>query len=222
VTDEETERFLEALKDACAALEIPLTDEQAALTARHAALVLETNAHTNLTRITEPEAMALKHYADSLTAFIAVSDLKSGASVCDVGTGAGYPGVPLKIVRPDIKLTLLDSLNKRVRFNQESCAALGLENVTCLHARAEEAKGRKYELVVARAVAAMPKLLGWCAGLVAPGGRLLALKGPDVLDELSEARPLAQKLGLTLVSSRSLTLPDDERSGRTLVVYRRA
>ena len=93
--------------------------------------------------------------------------------------------------------------------------------MTCLHSRAEEAKGRKYDLVVARAVAAMPKLLGWCAGLVAPGGRLLALKGPDVLDELAEARPLAQKLGLTLVSSRAFTLPDDERSGRTLVTYRR-
>ena len=126
VTNEETGRFLEALlKDACAALEIPLTDEQAALCARHAALVLETNAHTNLTRITEPEAMALKHYADSLTALIAVSDLKPGASVCDVGTGAGYPGVPLKIVRPDIKLTLLDSLNKRVRFNQEAAKLWG-------------------------------------------------------------------------------------------------
>ena len=221
MTDEETGRFLEALLDACAALEIPLTDEQAALCARHASLVLETNAHTNLTRITEPEAMALKHYADSLTALIAVSDLKPGASVCDVGTGAGYPGVPLKIVRPDIKLTLLDSLNKRVRFNQESCKTLGLENVTCLHSRAEESKEKKYDLVVARAVAAMPKLLGWCAGLVAPGGRLLALKGPDVLDELAEARPLAQKLGLTLVSSRALTLPDDEGSGRTLVMYRR-
>ena len=128
----------------------------------------------------------------------------------------------MKIVRPDIKLTLLDSGSKRVRFLEASCAALGLENVMCLHARADEAKGRTFDLVVARAVAAMPKLLPWCANLVAPGGRLLALKGPDVLDELAEARPIAQKLGLTLISSRSLTLPDDEGSGRTLVVYRRS
>ncbi len=213
--------FLATLLKACEALGISLTDEQAALCARHAMLVCETNAHTNLTRITEPEAMALKHYADSLTAFLVLPRLARGASVCDVGTGAGFPGVPMKILRPDLALTLLDSSSKRVAFLSGACESLGWSDVTCLHARAEETKGRTYDVVVARAVAALPKLLPWTERLLAPGGRLALLKGPDLDSELADAAPLARKLGLTLIENKKLTLPDPESSGRTLVVYRR-
>lgn len=219
MTEDETKRFSAALKEACTALDIAITEDQIALCARHAALVLETNTHTNLTRITEPEAMALKHYADSLTAFLALPRLARGASVCDVGTGAGYPGVPLKILRPDLKLTLLDSLNKRVVFLEESCRTLGLENVTCRHARAEEVKDARFDVVVARAVAALPKLLPWTSRLVKPGGRLLLLKGPDMDTELQEGASVAKRLGLHLQDAKEITLPDAERSGRTLVVY---
>lgn len=219
MTDEETQRFTAALQTACDALDIAITEEQIALCARHAALVLETNTHTNLTRITEPEAMALKHYADSLTAFLVLPKLPRGASVCDVGTGAGYPGVPMKILRPDLKLTLLDSLNKRIVFLEESCHTLGLENVTCRHARAEEVKDARFDLVVARAVAALPKLLPWTSRLVKPGGRLVLLKGPDMDAELKEGASVAKKLGLQLQESKQITLPDSEHSGRTLVVY---
>jgi 16S rRNA (guanine527-N7)-methyltransferase len=219
VTEEEAARFIEALNRACEALGLALSEEQALLCAHHAALVRETNAHTNLTRITEPEAMAMKHYADSLTAFLALPGLARGATVCDVGTGAGYPGVPMKILRPDLELTLLDSLNKRVVFLEESCHALGLTGVTCRHARAEEVKDARFTVVVARAVAALPKLLPWTARLLQPGGRLLLLKGPDMATELAEAAPTAKRLGLRLIEARQLTLPDAEGSGRTLVVY---
>jgi 16S rRNA (guanine527-N7)-methyltransferase len=221
VTSADQEVFLETLSQACEALGLALTAEQARLCAHHAALVCETNAHTNLTRITEPEAMALKHYADSLTAFLVLPRLARGASVCDIGTGAGFPGVPMKVLRPDLKLTLLDSSSKRVAFLTEVCNALGWDDVTCLHARAEETKGRTYDVVVARAVAALPKLLPWTHKLIAPGGRLALLKGPDLETELAEAAPLARKLGLTLLENKKLTLPDPEHSGRTLVVYRR-
>ncbi|MGC4044079.1 MAG: 16S rRNA (guanine(527)-N(7))-methyltransferase RsmG [Armatimonas sp.] len=219
MTDDETRRFCETLSAACEALGIAITEEQVALCARHAALVLETNTHTNLTRITEPEAMALKHYADSLTAFLVLPKLARGASVCDVGTGAGYPGVPMKILRPDLKLTLLDSLNKRVVFLDESCRALGLENVTCRHARAEEVKDARFDVVAARAVAALPKLLPWITRLLKPGGRLVLLKGPDMTAELREATPIAKKFGLQLQEAKEINLPDPENSGRTLIVY---
>ena len=102
---------------------------------------------------------------------------------------------------------------------EESCRALGLENVTCRHARAEEVKDARFDLVAARAVAALPKLLPWIARLVKPGGRLVLLKGPDMDAELKEGASVAKKLGLQLQESKQITLPDSERSGRTLVVY---
>jgi 16S rRNA (guanine527-N7)-methyltransferase len=221
VTDDERQRFGEALRSACEALGLAISEEQIALCAWHAALVRETNEHTNLTRITEPEAMALKHYADSLTAFLVLPKLVRGSSVCDVGTGAGYPGVPMKILRPDLRLTLLDSLNKRVMFLEESCRTLGLEDITCRHARAEEVKDARFDVVIARAVAALPKFLPWTARLLAPGGRLVLLKGPNMAAELAEAAPVAKRLGLRQQETRELTLPDAEHSGRTLVVYER-
>ena len=200
-----------------AAAPVSLTEAQLAQCAHFAALVVETNKTLNLTRITEPEAMAIKHFADALTLLQAVPDLPQGARVCDVGTGAGFPGVPLKLVRPDLKLTLVDSLRKRLMFLEGALATLGVPGVALIHSRAEELKGQRFELVTARAVAALPKLLTWCAPLVITGGRFVAMKGADV--ESDEGA--AAKQGLVLERQLSLTLADPEQSQRTLLVYRK-
>lgn len=218
--------FSLALTQATQALGLSLTEAQRAQCARFAALVVETNQTLNLTRITEPEAMAIKHFADSLTLLLAVPDLHPGARVCDVGTGAGFPGVPLKIVRPDLKLTLVDSLRKRLTFIEGALTTLEIPDVALIHSRAEDLHGsprigggggKRFDLVTARAVAAMPKLLSWCGALVAPGGRFVAMKGPEAEDDAGAAA----KYGLVREKTLPLTLPDAEASQRTLVVYRK-
>lgn len=204
-----------ALKTATDAVGVPLTESQAAQCAHFAALVVETNQTLNLTRITEPEAMAIKHFADSLTLLRAVPELKHGARVCDVGTGAGFPGVPLKILRPDLQLTLVDSLRKRLSFLEGALQALEIPEVTLIHTRAEELKNARFDLVTARAVAALPKLLPWCAPLVKPGGLFVAMKGAELEDD----EGIAARLGLTPLRHLELTLPDSEGSRRNLVVW---
>jgi 16S rRNA (guanine527-N7)-methyltransferase len=151
----------------------------------------------NLTAITDEAEFAVKHFIDSLTL---MPWLPAGAKVLDVGTGAGFPGVPLKIARPDIKLTLMDSLRKRIFFLRETVDGLKLEDVTCLHARAEEfirkpEHKERYDICTARAVARLTGLVGYTLPFVKPGGLLLAMKGADVTDELNEARPVIKKLG---------------------------
>lgn len=211
----DTQLFLAALKQATEAIGVPITESQAAQCAHFAALVVETNQTLNLTRITEPEAMAVKHFADSLTLLKAVPDLKHGARVCDVGTGAGFPGVPLKIVRPDLQLTLVDSLRKRLSFLGGALETLAIPDVTLIHTRAEELKNARFDLVTARAVAALPKLIGWCAPLVKPGGLFVAMKGAELEDD----EGTVAKYGLTFIRQVEITLPDTESSRRNLLVW---
>lgn len=191
----------------------------------YARLLVEWNEKMNLTAITAPEEMVLKHFVDSL---IALPLLPEGdISLIDVGTGAGFPGVPLCVVRPGIRLTLLDSLNKRLVFLKEVCAALDVP-AELVHARAEEA-GRKPELrerfdvATARAVAALPVLSEYCLPFVRPGGCFLAMKGPEGAQELQAAEKALEKLGgrPARVMETSLPLhpaPGQEASGRTLLL----
>jgi len=158
--------------------------------------LLEWNEKMNLTAITDPEQIKIKHYMDSLNC---VPYIPQGASVADVGTGAGFPGVPVKIERDDISLTLMDSLNKRINFLRELTEKLGIE-AECIHIRAEEAgkseKFReKFDVTLSRAVAALPLLAEYCLPLVKVGGSMLAMKGPGVYDEIKSALPLIEKLG---------------------------
>jgi 16S rRNA (guanine527-N7)-methyltransferase len=149
-------------------------------------LLLEWNAKVNLTRITEPEEVAQKHFADSI---VASELIPSGARVVDVGTGAGFPGVPLKIVRPDIELVLVDSLGKRIRFLEELTCALGIE-AEAVHARAEDAARQAnlregFDIALSRAVAPMNVLMELTTPFVKPGGASLMYKGSGARDELS-------------------------------------
>lgn len=161
-------------------------------------LLLEWNEKINLTAITEPEEVVVKHFYDCLL-FLKNVDLPTGASVIDVGTGAGFPGIVLKIARPDIKLTLLDSLNKRINFLNEVLKALNLEAET-IHARAEEGGQNKllrerFDFANARAVARLNVLSEYCMPFVKVGGHFVALKGPAAKQEAEEAQKAISLLG---------------------------
>ena len=188
----------------------------------YARMLVEWNERMNLTAITEPGEIVVKHFVDSLTLLAAVRP-PEGARLIDVGTGAGFPAVPLKIARPDLQVTLLDSLQKRLTFLGELSAALGQENA-CVHARAEEA-GRdpafreRFDLATARAVAHLRELCEYCLPFVKPGGRFVALKGGDMAVELAESEKAVRLLGGKVEELRPLKLPDG--SGRTLVVVKK-
>ncbi|MCI9115930.1 MAG: 16S rRNA (guanine(527)-N(7))-methyltransferase RsmG [Acutalibacter sp.] len=177
---------------------IKLGERQAEAFQRYMELLLEWNEKVNLTAITEPKEIVEKHFLDSLSLLPACS-IKQGAKVIDVGTGAGFPGIPLKIMRPDIHLTLLDSLNKRLIFLGEVCKALGLSS-TRIHKRAEEAGLDKklresFDMATARAVAPLPVLCEYCLPLVKMKGFFIAMKGPGAGEELAAAGSALHILG---------------------------
>lgn len=185
-------------------------------------LLLEWNEKINLTAITDPSEVVEKHFVDSLT-LLSHCKLKEGAKVIDVGTGAGFPGLPLKIVRPDIQLTLLDGLNKRLNFLGEVCSALGIQ-AERVHKRAEEAgldhKMREsFDVVTARAVAPLNVLCEYCLPLVKMKGFFIAMKGPGAAEELQQAENALEILGGTDVKLISLELP--EAGERSLVVVQK-
>ena len=156
--------------------ELGLDESRAEMLERFAGLLLEKNEVMNLTAITEPTAVAQLHLLDS-AALTQFADL-SGKTVVDVGTGAGFPGMPLRILKDDFDLTLLDSLGKRIAWLSEVCGVLGLERVECVHARAEEfaaARRESYDLAVSRAVAQLNMLCELALPLVKVGGRFLAM-----------------------------------------------
>ena len=176
---------------------IIITEKQLSLLTRHQAYVLETNKHMNLTAITNPIEFATKHIIDSLTLLPYIAHLADGVRLADIGTGAGFPGIVLAIMREDLHVTLIDSLRKRVFFLQETVTALGLTNVECIHARAEDLSrdGVAFDICTARAVAGMDKLAKWVLPITRPGGLFLAMKGPDVAEELDRAKPILAKRG---------------------------
>lgn len=169
-------------------------------------LLVKKNEVMNLTGITEPREVATLHLLDSLS-LLPLADL-TGKKIIDVGTGAGFPGVPLKIVLPESHVTLLDSLNKRVDFLQESCDALGLTGVECVHARAEEFGHREeYDYAVSRAVAALPVLSELCLPLVKVGGEFLAMKSSHTEDEINQAKAAIALLGGSITEVIDYTIP---------------
>ncbi len=165
---------------------------------RYAELLVEWNEKMNLTAITDPREIGIKHFLDCLLIF-KNSEIKSGAKVIDVGTGAGFPGVVMKIARPDLKLTLLDGLNKRLVFLKAVCDELGLD-AEIIHARAEEGARKKelresFDISTARAVARLNVLSEYCIPYVKKGGSFIALKGPAADEEINESKAAIKTLG---------------------------
>lgn len=197
---------------------------------RYAALLCEWNQKINLTTITAPEGIVIRHFLDSLL-LLRVAKPEPGAAVIDVGAGAGFPSLPCKLARDDLRVTLLDSLQKRILFLEELAGELGIGRgegsaapIQCLHARAEEA-GRapeyreRYDLATARAVAQLRELSEYCLPFVRVGGCFVALKGGDVERELAEAEPAICLLGGRIEGVEKRTLPDG--SGRSLIVIQK-
>ena len=184
-------------------------------------LLVEKNKVMNLTAITEFDDVLVKHFADSLSiCTVLPTDVKT---VCDLGTGAGFPGIPMAIAYPNLQFTLIDSLNKRIKFLQEVVDALGLTNVTLVHARAEEA-GRnklyreKFDLVVSRAVANIATLSEYCLPLVNVGGYFISFKSGDVKEEIEASGSAVKKLGGNLTKPVYFSLPDTDISRSFLII----
>lgn len=201
---------------------IKLKREQADAFQLYMEMLLEWNEKINLTAITEPDEIVEKHFVDSLT-LVQGCKIKPGAKVVDVGTGAGFPGIPLKIVRPDIQLTLLDGMNKRLVFLGEVCERLHIESQR-VHKRAEEAgldkKMREsFDLVVARAVAPLQVLCEYCLPLVKMKGFFIAMKGPGAQSELEAAGRALEILGGTDV--KLVPIDDFGIGERNLVVVQK-
>lgn len=213
--------FVNDLSEVAKEYGLELTSDQISAFNKYYELLVEWNEKINLTAITEPREVAIKHIVDSLSCY--QKELFTGqVSLIDVGTGAGFPGLPLKIFCPELKLTLLDSLNKRVKFLQLVVDELGLKDVEVIHARSEEAaRNKKYrekfDLVTARAVARLPIICEYCLPFVKQGGTFIALKGRQYEEEIQEAQKAFSVLGGKLVKSMPVKLPELE--DKRAVVY---
>ena len=200
------------LKEATADFKVKLNENQLNQLERYFELLVEWNEKINLTAITDTEGVAIKHFADSLTFFNYI-DVPENASIIDVGTGAGFPGIVLKIARPDIKLTLLDSLNKRLKFLQVVIDELGLD-AELIHSRAEDGGQdidlrESFDFVVSRAVAQINVLSEYCIPYARLSGSFVALKGPDADNEIQTSKRAIQALGGKLKNTYKFSLPND-------------
>ena len=201
---------------------IALTEAQAAAFLRYAELLEEWNAKMNLTAITEFPEVVRKHFLDCVYPF-AEGGIPSDQTLIDVGSGAGFPGIPLKILFPDLKITLIDALNKRVRFLEEVIRALELTEIRAVHGRAEDlardkAFRERFDLAAARAVAPLPVLAEYCLPFVRKGGRFLAYKSGRVQEELAGTANALKILSARERDSLYYTLPGTEDSRSLLIL----
>ena len=183
-------------------------------------LLLEWNEKINLTAITEQNDIILKHFIDSITIN---KYIEQSNSIIDIGTGAGFPGIPLKIMNQNKKITLVDSLNKRINFLNEVCKEISLENIQCIHARAEELARdleyrENYETVVSRAVARLNVLIEYMLPFVKKGGLCICMKGPNIDGELEEAKNAIKVLGGKFKSVESFFLPDSDIERNVIII----
>lgn len=204
---------------------IELSSKQMEQFERYYELLVEWNAKMNLTAITEKKEVYLKHFYDSITLALSVS-LKEEATLCDVGSGAGFPSIPLKIVFPKLKVTIVDSLNKRITFLQHLVTELELDEVFLFHDRAEtfgqNANHRAaYDYVTARAVARLNVLAELCLPLVKKEGFFYALKATKSDEELAEAKPAIVLLGGKFIEDKETHLPITRDERHTLVIAKK-
>ena len=210
--------FKDLLEKASKDYGIQLTDIELEKFTIYFQTLIEWNEKMNLTAVTDPHDVAVKHMIDSLSCYDE-KIFKQGASVIDVGTGAGFPGLPLKIFRPDLKLTLFDSLNKRISFLKAVADMVGISDITFIHSRAEDGGKNKqlreqYDIAVSRAVARLHILCEWCLPFVSVGGFFIALKGYQYNEEINEAQGAIQALGGEIAKIEKIKLPglDDVRA----------
>nr|WP_240627410.1 16S rRNA (guanine(527)-N(7))-methyltransferase RsmG [Thermoflavimicrobium daqui] len=213
------------LKQQIADWGISLTEEQLSQFEVYYQHLVETNQWMNLTAITDHHEVYVKHFYDSLT-IIRHIPIKQIQTVIDIGTGAGFPGIPLKIAFPHIRLVLLDSLKKRIGFLQEVVNKLNLKQVDCIHGRAEDwgqSQGLResFDLVTARAVARLNILAEYCLPFAKVGGRFIAMKGSLIEDEVSEAKKALVQLGNATVKTINLSLPEGMGDRHLLLIEKK-
>lgn len=209
----------ELLKKGLSDLALDVT--KAEMLERFARLMLEKNEVMNLTRITEPDAVAQLHLLDSAV-LLKYADFR-GKKVADIGTGAGFPGMPLRILEPDFDLTLLDSLGKRIEWLRDVCETLSLRRVECIHARAEDFAAQQreqFDLVTSRAVANLQVLSELCLPLVRVGGRFLAMKSVDSGEEIDAAKSAIKTLGGQIAAIEDYTIPTSEVTHRLVIIQK--
>lgn len=205
-------------------MNIRLTDDQKSQFDLYYELLIEWNRVMNLTGITDYDEVNLKHFTDSLT-ISRIIDMAQINTLIDVGTGAGFPGIPIKIAFPHIKVYLLDSLNKRIKFLNEVIKKLGLKNIYAFHGRAEDfAKDRQYrekfDVCVSRAVANLSTLSEYCIPFVKTGGYFVSYKGGDSDEEVVRSENAITLLGGEIENTDRFFLPDTDM-GRTLIKIRK-
>ena len=214
-----SEDIRQYLQECAASYGIAVSDGQAEQFQWYMELLIEWNQKMNLTAITEPKAVVVKHFLDSI---LLLPELEQGDTLIDVGTGAGFPGVVAKLYRPEIDLTLMEPTGKRVEFLRRLCERLDI-TADVVKERAEEAARKQwretFDVATARAVAALPALAEYCLPLVKVGGWFITMKGANAEEEMESAAGAVKKLGAVLEKELSFVLPDN--SLRSLIFYRK-
>lgn len=203
-------------------IDVILDEEQIKKFYKYMELLLEWNEKINLTAIVEPRDVILKHFVDSLTI---CKELQKNKTLADIGTGAGFPGIPVKILRPDLDITLIDSLNKRVNFLTMVIEALKLEKIIALHGRIEDfGKNKKYrekfDYVTSRAVANLSTLSEYMIPLAKIGGKCICMKGSNIDEELKNAEKAIKTLGGKIEKVDTFLLPDTDM-GRNIILIKK-
>ncbi|WP_105619198.1 16S rRNA (guanine(527)-N(7))-methyltransferase RsmG [Vallitalea okinawensis] len=210
------------LVEGCKNLEVIISDDQVKQFHQYYQLLVEWNEKINLTAITELEDVYIKHFLDSISV-CAGHDFNQSLKVVDVGTGAGFPGFPLKIAHPKIELTAIDALNKRINYLNEVVRVLDLEKVQCVHSRAEDAAQNElyreqFDLSVSRAVADLAVLTEYCLPFVKTGGKFISLKGPSISEEINNARDAIQILGGEIEEIKYIDIPFSDLKHNLVII----
>ena len=219
----ELEDFKKVIIEKGKEINVELDDNKSEMFYEYMNMLVEWNKNINLTSITEPNDVILKHFIDSLTAY----KYMKNASVIDVGTGAGFPGLPLKILDKDINITLLDSLNKRINFLNEVIETLGLEKIKTIHGRVEEvARNKEYrecfDVAVSRAVAPLNVLLEYMIPLLKVGGKCICMKGSNAEEEIEISKNSLKRLNAEVEIVESFNLPWTDMKRNIVVVKKLA
>lgn len=215
--------MIDYLRDYAKKIHINLNDERCEQFIKYYNMLVEWNSKINLTAITDYQDVVVKHFIDSLS-IVNIIDINGDNSLVDIGTGAGFPGIPLKIVFPSLKVVLVDSLDKRVRFLNHVINELGLKNIKAIHARAEEFGRTKYresfDFCVTRAVSNLSVISEYCLPLVKVGGYFIPYKSKEVRNEIEEYEIAIEELGGVIDDVSIFDLPDTDIMRSLILIYK--